>query len=263
MKPLILLIILLLFSSCEPKQNTMTKIVFLHHSTGQSIWIGKTNRYIYKFTKRNDVQSYFSKYNSSNKTNYLITERSFPAMEPYGWQNYPFDYYNIWVKNSGDNPFMNEPTLELLTKEYDVIIFKHCYPVSNILEDTGNPDINSKERRIENYKLQYNALKKKMHEFPQNKFIVWTPAVMPKSILPEDKAQRTKEFYQWMINAWDDYGDNIFIWDFYKYETEGGLFLKDEYSTGLNDAHPNKQFAGRIAPLFSQFIINVIEGTAE
>ena len=166
MKPLILFFLLLILSSCEPKQNKMTKIIFLHHSTGQSIWIGKTNRYIYKFTKRNDVQSYFSEYNSKNKTNYLITERTFPAMEPYGWQNYPFDYYNIWVKNSGDNPFMNEPTLEILTKEYDLIIFKHCYPVSNILEDTGNPDINSKERRIENYKLQYNALKKKMHEFP-------------------------------------------------------------------------------------------------
>ena len=55
------------------------------------------------------------------------------------------------------------------------------------------------------------------------------------------------------------YGMNImiifFIWDFYKYETEGGLFLKDEYSTGLNDAHPNKQFAGRIAPLFLNLLL--------
>jgi len=77
-----------------------------------------------------------------NGTNYTITEQFFPRKELYGWNNYPYDYYNIWVKNAGDQPYLNEPTLEILTRQYELIIFKHCYPVSNINEDLNHPVIN-------------------------------------------------------------------------------------------------------------------------
>lgn len=241
----------------------MTRIIFLHHSTGGAIWIGKTNPYIRKLTKSSDVLTFFKDYNKKNKTDYLITERSFPAANPYGWKNDPYDYYNIWVRNAGEKPYLNEPTLEILTKEYDIIVFKHCYPISNIQEDTGNPDINSQDRRIENYKLQYLALKNKMHEFPDNKFIVWTPAVHVKNNLSPEEARRTHDFYKWVVNEWDEKGDNIFLWDFYKLETEGGLYLLDNYARGLNNSHPNKDFAARVAPLFSEYIIKVAEGEAE
>jgi len=238
----------------------MKRIIFLHHSTGQSIWIGKTNRYVYKFDKKSDVKSYFAKFNKKQQTDYSIIERNFPAASPYGWKNLPFDYYNIWVKNAGEKPFMGEPTLELLIKEYDIIIFKHCYPVSNIMKDTGKPHIDSEEKRIENYKLQYDALKKKMHEFPDNKFIIWTPAVQVKSHLTEDEAKRTLEFYKWIMEEWNGKGDNIYIWDFYKYETDGELYLKEENSGDVNNSHPGKEFSARLAPIFAKFIIDVAEG---
>jgi len=163
MRHLFVFLIVFLFISCESNQNEMKKIIFLHHSTGKNIWLGKTNRYINKLIKRSDVREYFKKFNKQNHTNYLITERNFPKETPYGWKNNPYDYYNIWVKNAGDKPYMEEPTLEILTKEYDVIIFKHCYPASRILPDTIAPNIDSETKSIENYKLQYNALKKKMH----------------------------------------------------------------------------------------------------
>jgi hypothetical protein len=159
-------------------------------------------------------KSFFSDYNKMNRTDYTITEFSFPKQVPYGWNNYPYDYYNIWVKNAGDKSYQEEPTLEILTVEYNVIIFKHCFPVSRISEDTGTPNIQSDEKRIENYKLQYNALKRKMHEFPNNKFIVWTPAACTKNNMTETEAKRTKQFYEWIINEWDEKGDNIFVWDF-------------------------------------------------
>jgi len=237
----------------------MKKVIFLHHSTGKKIWIGNTNKFINKLTGRNDVQKFFNDFNRKNKTDYSITESLFPKAYPYGWKNYPFDYYNIWVKNAGDKPFQDEPTLEILTKTYDVIVFKHCYPVSNILPDTGIADLDSEEKRVENYKLQYNALKHKMHEFPDTKFIIWTPAALMKSQLTEDEAKRTNLFYKWMIDEWDEKGDNIYIWDFYKYETEGGLFLLDEYSEGPANSHPNRKFSAGISALFSKFVIDVID----
>jgi hypothetical protein len=241
----------------------MERIIFLHHSTGQAIWYGKTNRYIRKLTNRSDVKTFFKKYNRKNKTSYYISERSFPNVNQYGSANFPYDYYNIWVKHAGENPYMGDPTLEILAKEFDIIIFKHCYPVSNVLEDTGNPNIDSDEKRIENYKIQYDALKKKMHEFPNNKFILWTPASKVKKSITLEEAQRTNDFYKWIINEWDQKGDNIYIWDFYKYETEGGIYLLDNYAAGFDDSHPNKKFAGRMAPLFAQFIIDVAKGKSE
>lgn len=265
MRLLFISVFLLIITACQNEQkpinqNDMTKIIFLHHSTGNNVWVGKTNKYLYKLSKVGDVQKFFQKYNKKNNTDYQINHRFFPASSPYGWKNYPFDYYNIWVKNAGDSPFMEEPTLEILTKEYNVIIFKHCYPVSSIKEDIGEGNIDSEQKTLKNYKLQYEALKKKMYEFPDTKFIVWTPAVHVKNNINENEAKRTLEFYNWMINEWDTKDDNIYIWDFYHLETEGGLYLSEKYSRSSRDSHPNVRFSGRVAPLFAKFIIDVIEG---
>ncbi len=260
MRKITFILAMFVLFSCNSKPDNMTKIIFLHHSTGGVIWLGGTNPYVNRITKKSDVKTFVKDYNKKHKTKYYITDRHFPAHSPYGWKNNPYDYYNIWIKNAGDQPYMNEPTLEMLTTEYDVIIFKHCYPVSKILEDTGNPDVNSSERRLENYKLQYMALKDKMHQFPDNKFIVWTPAVHVKNNLSPEEAQRTQDFYTWLLDEWDSKDDNIYLWDFYKYETEGGLYLLDKYATSATDSHPNKTFSIRIAPLFAQFILDVVEG---
>jgi len=263
MRNVITIFVALMMVSCTGNKEPMGKIIFLHHSTGYSVWLGKTNNYIYKVTKKGDVQKYIENYNRKNKTIYQISERFFPKSQPYGWNNYPFDYYNIWVKNSGNQPYMEESTLELLTPEYDVIVFKHCFPVSNINADSAIPDINSPEKTIQNYKLQYNALKQKLHEFPNNKFIIWTPAVNTQKSMTEDQAIRTKDFRNWVVNEWDEKGDNIFVWDFYSYETEGGLYLTEKNAVSQDNSHPNRKFSGEVAPIFAQFILDVIESKTE
>ncbi len=250
---------LLILTACSSNNGEMTKILFIHHSTGNNIWRGKTNKYVYKLTNYGDVQKYFRRFNSENNKNYRITDLFFPKEKPYGWKNYPFDYYNIWVKNAGNIPYMEEPTLEMLTKEYNVIIFKHCYPLSRLLEDTGIPDIDSEEKRVENFKVQYEALKNKMHEFPGTKFIIWTPAVCTKGQITEDQAKGTYNFYRWILDEWDEKGDNIYIWDFYKYETEDGLYLAEKNASSPDNCHPGDEFSAGMAPLFARFIINVVE----
>jgi len=259
MKILFILSTVFILTSCVSKQEHMVKIVFLRRSTGQRIWIGNTNRYIYKLTEKGDIQAYFQKYNRKHKTNFRIEDMSYP----HEYKNHVFDYYNIWVKHAGEEYWGKEETLEIMTEEYNIIIFKHCYPVSRILEDTGFPDIDSKEKRLENYKLQYLALKSKMHEFPRNKFIVWTPAVHVEGNISSEEALRTKEFHSWLVNEWDEKGDNIFLWDFYQYETEGGLYLSEKHASGKQDSHPSQEFGGLLAPVFSKFIINVAKGKIE
>lgn len=260
------ILILILLSTLDIMKNKSSKeeykILFLHHSTGEVIFnAGKSTSIISRkfFKNRSFVNQWFSKYNSSNNTNYKVEEQYFPKNEPYGWSNYPYDYYNIWVKNAGDQPYKNEPTLEILTKKYNLIVFKHCYPVFDMMEDSNQPDIDSPVKSLENYKLQYLALKQKMHEFPNTKFLIWTGAARVESNTTKEQATRAKAFFDWVRNEWDTPKDNIFLWDFYELETEGTLFLKNEYANDPSNSHPGKSFAQKAAPLFCQRITEVIE----
>jgi hypothetical protein len=247
------------------------RIVFLHHSTGQNIWngnrstifskvVGKVSaRLSYKFYKKAVLPELFERYNKDFKTKYIIKELTFPKKAPYGWHNYPYDYYNIWVKHAGNNVFMEEPTLEMLTKEYQVIIFKHCFPVSNIQANNDSVNIDSDFKSIANYKLQYIALRDKLLEFPNTKFILFTGAAQVKSQVSEDDARRAKEFFEWVVKEWDLPDDNIYIWDFYNLQTEGGIYLRDDNAYSVNNSHPNVIFSGYATELLFYRIIDVIK----
>jgi len=233
-----------------PCSGNWTKIIFLHHSTGKNIWDG-------------GVIDFFVDYNQKNNVSYCIREQDFPKQNPYGWNNYPFDYWNIWINNAGNEPYKDEPTLEMIVDQYDMVIWKHCFPVASIQENTGNPDIGSQVKSLENYKVQYQALKEKMKQFSQKKFIVWTIPALVKNATTEEEALRAQEFYNWVKNEWDEKGDNIFLWDFYELETEGGLYLKEDYAKGSENSHPNENFSKTVAPYFGQRIVDVIEGRGD
>jgi len=53
--------------------------------------------------------------------------------------------------------------------------------------------------------------------------------------------------------------DNIFIWDLYSLQTEGGLFFSEKYARSDNDSHPNSDFSKTIAPLLFNRLIDVIQ----
>ncbi len=253
----------------EP-MNSSVSVLFLHHSTGNAIWNGNKNKVRYyvgraikKITGKSNNQAelplLFRKYNKKNHTNYRIEELAFPKERPYGGRNYPFDYYNIWVKNGGNDTFMQEPTLESLTKKYQVIVFKHCFPSSNIQKDLDSADIDSDYKSLANYKLQYLALREKLHQFPNTRFIVWTGAVQVKNKITEAEAERARVFYNWVKNTWDLPDDNIFVWDFYQLQTDGNLYFNNEYAISPTDSHPNEKFADHAAKLLFCRIIDVIE----
>lgn len=228
----------------------MAKILFLHHSTGRVVWDG-------------GVAALIERHNRGNGTHHAIEESSFPKREPYGWSNYPYDYWNIWVNHAGATPWQEEPTLEMLAPRYDLIVFKHCFPVSDIEADTGSPDIASSRKSLENYRLQYAALGEKLRSFPRTKFLVWTPAAQVEAETTPDQARRTREFRDWVVGEWDAPGDNVFVWDFYELETEGGLYLKADSAASSDDSHPTEAFARIVAPLFVNRILDVLAGRAD
>lgn len=238
------------------------RVALLHHSTGEVIWNG-------------GLPAFFEGWNRANRTDYRISSVTYPAttggwppvlrklISTYPWSNSPYDYWNLWVRHAGASRDRGELNLDDLVKQYDVIVFKHCFPVSRIKPDGGVASVSSEEKTLANYKLQYQAIKARLHQFPERRFIVWTGAALPEASTNAAEAGRAREFFQWVKGTWDEKGDNVFVWDFHELETEGGLYLKPEHAAGPRDAHPAPSFARRVAPLLGQRIVDVIEGRGD
>jgi hypothetical protein len=237
-----------------PGTDTGT-VLFLHHSTGEAVWNG-------------GVEAWFEDYNAAEGTSYAIQQTPYPD-EPYPWENYPYDYWNLWVDHAGTSRYEGQETLDMLAKRYELIVFKHCFPVSMVEQDTGNPDISSSTRSLANYKLQYQAIKTKLRSFPDKQFLVWTGAALTETALTGDyggtlaHAARARQFFTWVKEVWDEPGDNIFVFDFFELETEGGDTLLESYAEAPSDPHPNAAFAQTVAPRFARRVVDVLEGRGD
>jgi hypothetical protein len=236
-------------SNQEPMSGD-ARIVFLHTPVGNCVWAG-------------GVPEWFVKNNAQTGKNYSITGMAFPKNPNNSLNTFPYGYWNIWVSHAGQQPYREEPTLEVLTKAYQIIILEQGSTVSSILPDTGKGSVQSPERRIENYKLQYQALKEKMRSFPGTRFIVWTGGALVPEKTTESQAKLAREFFTWVKNEWDVPGDNIYIWDFFELETDGGIFLNGAYAVGPGDSNPNNDFSKRVAPSFCKRVVDVIQGRGD
>jgi hypothetical protein len=227
------------------------KGIFLHHSTGGDVWGG-------------GVPASLAAKNAALETSYAVTERGYPDT-PWPWANYPADYYRLWVGTSGNATNPNIYNLETLAANYDLIVWKHCYPVMEIGPDSGAPDPVGAQT-LANYKAAYEALKTKMRSFPGNRFIVWTGAVELSNGSNADEATRLREFRNWVINTWDEPGDNVFVFDFWLLETgaESALYLDPAKAAGGGtDNHPSSDFCLVAAPLFAERIMDVMQGRGD
>jgi hypothetical protein len=250
-----LLLFFLSISFCHAQ-----KIIFLHHSTGGGVY------------QQGNVAQWVQAYNKQNGTSYTITERSYPNT-PYPWENYPYDYWNLWINGACNNNNSSVECMDKLTQNYDVIVFKHCFPGADVLADQGNASVSSNRKSLENYKLQYRALRTLMDSYPNNKFIVWTLAPLHRNATSVANATRAKQFVDWVKNEWltedQKVHPNIFVFDFFGLAAELNATpvngkvncLKYAYEGDHNgsDSHPNLLANQTIGPLFSLFVVDAIK----
>jgi hypothetical protein len=159
---------------------------------------------------------------------------------------------------------------ELVT-HYDVVIMKHCYPASDVLEDIGRIDLSSTRQSLENYQTIYRLLRDKFDEHPDNLFILWTPPprhrlYQPAEGMKDDNAARATTFAHWLKQDFLAEGgihSNISVWDFRDLVIDPWTnFLKYEYelSHDNSDSHPNKFANNEAGPRFAQFIVDAVTG---
>ena len=254
--------LLLIFLWCSVIHSFGQKILFIHHSTGGNVY------------RQGNVAAWMTNYNTTHSKDYQLTERAYPD-SPYPWENYPYDYWNLWVNPAStcNSSNANIECINSLVQKYNVIIFKHCFPGAGIGADQATSTVSSNVKTLGNYKLQYRALRAMMDGYPSNKFIVWTLAPLHRNATSAAEAARAKQFVDWVKNTWltedGKSHPNIYIFDFWGIVAETNPTptsgqvncLKYAYEGDHNgsDSHPNLTANQVAGPLFGQCIINAIE----
>lgn len=240
------------FGNAEAPAGNGNSVIYLHHSTGGNIWKG-------------GIPEAVEAQNAANGTDIRIKEQDYPY-KPHPWENNPYEYWNLWVNHSGENRYEEQPTLEQIAADFDVIVWKNCYITAGMVPDDGNPDVSSYAKTTANYKLQYDALKAKMNSMPDKTFVVWTVPPKTKGDTTDEAAKLTNEFVDWTKNEWDVQGDNIHLWDYHALAMEGspdGVHPAEGYSVGEEDSHPGEEISASASKRFAQRLYDVMAGKGD
>jgi len=145
--------------------------------------------------------------------------------------------------------------------ENDIIMFKSCFPNSNIVgegAETGDPT--DKTRTVANYRAVFENLTETFKKYPRKKFVYITaPPLVPAETKP-DQAERARKFNNWLILEFlpqvkETTGlDNFYIFDLFNVWADGENYLKKEFRRREDDSHPNAAAGKAATKAFLEFI---------
>lgn len=140
--------------------------------------------------------------------------------------------------------------------QHEVIIFKSCFPVSQITSDA----------QLEQYKAYYLQMREVMDQHPDHIFIVVTPPPLNPAVTDAEAATRARAFAEWLRS--DEFlvgHPNVFTFDFFGLLAEENpaspdySMLRKGYRREGSDSHPNKIANETTGPLFVDFVIEAIQ----
>lgn len=224
-----------------------TNVIFLHHSTGRNLIAQGGVR---EQLTEAGFQFWDHDYNNEGLTR--------PSGERAGYN------YNIPGDNTDPDGLARIFSQHLYSKplnafsglmQHEVIVFKSCFPVSNITSDA----------QLEQYRGYYLKMREVMDQHPERIFIAVTPPPLNPVATDAQAANRARGFADWLKS--DEFlagHPNVFTFDLFDLlaESDGSLpdfnMLRAASREG-EDSHPN-QFANQtIGPLFADFIIEAVQ----
>lgn len=230
--------------------DEVIKLIFIHHSTGEN-WL---------------TDGYGDLGRELNRNNYFVSDTN------YGWgPDYIGDRTDIpnwieWFRSSQTPNIMtalfNESgqhssytrTLDDPGGENRIIIFKSCFPNSDLAGSPNDPPGIYEELSVSGAKYVYNELLKFFATRPDKLFIVITAPPLSDAT----NAKNARAFNQWLVNDWlseNNYAlNNVAVFDFYNVLTgddahhyyrngtiEHVVGSRDTLAYPSGDDHPSEQ----------------------
>jgi len=228
--------------------DDLTNIVFLHHSVGNNL------------IKQGEIRERFS------QAGYEFWDHGYNfstgLVRPDGSRT----GYSYVVPNDNTDPeglarvFAQRAYLVPLNAlsgllQHDVIVFKSCFPVS---------DIRSDEQLVE-YKAHYLRIRDTVDAHPDKLFIILTQPPLNPAATDLETAARARALASWLTSGeFLDGHPNLFTFDFFGHLAEEDPEAPDfnmlclAYREG-DDSHPNELANQEIAPLFVDFVLDAIK----
>jgi hypothetical protein len=224
-----------------PAQAQAHRIIFLHHSVGQNL-IEQGN--VREGLTKLGYEFYDHGYNDGGLRladgTYTGTNFDVP-----GDNTDPDGFAEIFAQPLHDPP---DNTFSHLM-EYDVIIFKSCFPNSNIESD----------EQLAQYQAYYLSIRDRMDQYPNKLFILLT---IPPEVPGNSEAQavaRARTFANWLQSTEYLSGHpNVRVFDFFDLLSGQDNFLRSDYRFDNYDGHPNEQANRDIGPIFIDFVDQAI-----
>ncbi len=252
------------FTLMQPMTSTakdlesLTKILFIHHSTGGNL-IRQGNLRKLLFEKDPSIELWDHGYNlySSKFFSKLLAPYTFRTGISNSKGTMTGEDYDIVISNNSPKEYAEifsrdptDPTLKNILS-YDVILFKNCFPTSKIDSDT----------KLAEHIKYYNQIRDSLKKYPEKKFIVFTPPPLRSEATQPEYAHRARALADYMTS--DSYvkeSDNLKVFDFFDLladrEGENTDMLKRKYASWIFiDSHPNKLANEDIAPILVEFIL--------
>jgi hypothetical protein len=238
-----MLIIIWITAAAVPAvaQDDPVRIVFMHHSTGAGL------------IAQGDVRAAFTElgyefwdhgYNGDGlvdaEGNILGTNWDMPGdnTDPDGWN----EIFAQEVTDPPSNTFSH-------MLEYDVIIFKSCFPASDI----------QSEEHFQTYQSYFLAIRDVIDQHPDKLFIAFTtPPLVPGATTAENAA-RARGWSEYLTSAeFLDGHPNLVVFNFFDLLAGDDNYLRADYRIDESDSHPNELANQTIGPIFVEFVDQAI-----
>jgi hypothetical protein len=229
-------------------QGGFTNVVFLHHSTGANL------------IEQGGVRERFTKagydfwdhgYNADGLRRPDGSRADYTYIVPNDNTD-PDGLANIFAQSAYGLPLNTFSGL----LQHEVIVFKSCFPVSNITSD----------EQLTQYKSYYLSIRNTLDQHRDRVFIAMSPPPLNPAETNSQAAARARAFANWLQS--EEFArahPNVFVFNFFDYLAESNPsspeynMLRAAYRDGT-DSHPNRLANETIAPLFVDFIITATHG---
>jgi hypothetical protein len=132
---------------------------------------------------------------------------------------------------------------------YDVVLFKSCFPSSNITD----------EEMLSNYKTHYLSIRAAIDRTPDRLFIAFTPPPLVPSETDPANAARARAWAEYLTS--DEFRGgrkNLAVFDFFSLLADANGVLRQEYRGDEWDSHPNRLANEAIGPRLVDFVRQAI-----
>ncbi len=229
-------------------QGEYTDIIFLHHSAGNNL------------IEQGDVRELFT------QAGYHFWDQSYNAQglrDPYGELiGYAYSVPRDNTDPDGLARVFRQGVYDLPINalsgllQHEVIIVKSCFAPGNQI---------ASDEQLEQLNQYYLGMREKMSQYPDKIFIIVTTPPLNPAETNHQEAHRARVLANWLKS--DEFligQSNIFVYDLFDKLAESNLsspevnMLRQDYRNGT-DSHPNLKANQEIAPVFVDYIINIIQ----